>query len=178
MVTTSLPFLGSQTTLHEAYYAIKGDAYYEIPLLVWLLENPRSPIPFPGKIDLYSHDCLHILLNRYFTLEDEAFIVGFTMSNDICTKPWHIRFFKLVSSYLYPQSYRFHQCHWQAFDEGVQLGYRTPIKNIKCLDFRFYQNESLTNLRRWFGLDRLFANKSNDYKVLQGGSFLINPIEP
>ena len=154
MVVTSLSFSSEQATLHEAYCAIKGNEPSEIPLLVWLLENPSSPVPFPGKIDLYGHDCLHILLNRHFTLEDEAFIVGFTMGNDVLTKPWHIRLFKLISRRLYPQDYRFHQDHWMAFDDGVKLGYAAPVKNINYLDFRFYQNESIRNLRYWLGLSQ------------------------
>lgn len=50
---------------------------------MWLLENPDSPLPFAGKIDLYRHDCLHLLLERGLSVEDEAFVVGFTMGNDL-----------------------------------------------------------------------------------------------
>ncbi len=66
-------------TLEAAIREINGDPASSIPFLVWLLENLASPIALPGKIDLYCHDCLHVLLNKGFSLEDEAFVVGFTM---------------------------------------------------------------------------------------------------
>ena len=57
-----------------------------IPKVIQLLENPKSPLPFPGQITLENHDCLHVLFDIGFSLADEAFIVGFTMGNDSQTK--------------------------------------------------------------------------------------------
>ena len=72
--------------LREALQSMGGDPPSSIPFLLWLLENPDSPIALPGKIDLYRHDCLHLLLDRGFSLYDEAFVVGFTMGNDVQTQ--------------------------------------------------------------------------------------------
>lgn len=51
-------------TLHDAYLTLAGDPPSKIPFFVWLFENPRSPLALPGKIDLYQHDCLHLLLKK------------------------------------------------------------------------------------------------------------------
>lgn len=94
-------------TLLDSLESIKRDKQCQIPWIVRLLENPQSPFALPGKIDLFNHDCLHILLEREFSLQDEAFIIGFCMGNDPQTKPNHVKIFKTVSSYLYPKKYRF-----------------------------------------------------------------------
>lgn len=73
-------------TLGEAYQALSGSSPSDIPFLSELLENPDSPIALRCKIYLEDHDCLHLLLNRGLSLEDEAFIIGFTMGNDLKTK--------------------------------------------------------------------------------------------
>lgn len=43
-----------------------------------LFENPSSPWASPGAITLDRDDCVHILLGRGLTSEDEAFVIGFT----------------------------------------------------------------------------------------------------
>ena len=132
-----------------------GDAPDNIPWIVCLIENPSSWLPFPGKIDLYAHDCLHVLLNRGVSLEDEAFIIGFTLGNDTHTQAWYLPLFKFISSTFYPMPYRFQREHWLAFDQGVQCGRHAPIKNMNGLDFHFYCNHPVQTLRQWFGLESL-----------------------
>ena len=143
--------------LQQALENRGGDAPNKIPWIIRLFENPSSWLPFPGKIDLYGHDCLHVLLNRGITLEDEAFIIGFTLGNDTHTQTWYLPLFKFISSTLYPLPYRFQRKHWSAFDWGVQCGRHAPIKNMNCLDFRFYCHQPVQTLRQWFGLESLVA---------------------
>ncbi|SVD61438.1 uncharacterized protein METZ01_LOCUS414292, partial [marine metagenome] len=57
----------------------------KIHWLVWLLENPNSPISLTGAIDLYNHDIIHILLDRKMEVRDEASVIGFTMGNSETT---------------------------------------------------------------------------------------------
>ena len=68
--------------------------------MIRLLENPESIFPLPGKINLYNHDCLHILLALGISLFDEAFVVGFTMGSDLKTNRFHVAVFKFLSNLL------------------------------------------------------------------------------
>ncbi|MEH2395694.1 MAG: hypothetical protein V7K21_29940 [Nostoc sp.] len=140
-------------TLANAYEALGGDPPSKTPFLIWLLENPASPLPFPGKIDLYRHDCLHILLERSFSLYDEAFIVGFTMGNDPDSNHFHIALFKLISSVFYPKDYQFNSNHLRIFDLGLIYGNKINTKNIKDFDFQLYQHKTITEIRRELGID-------------------------
>ena len=98
-----------QCILGEAYQAIQRDQ--RVPFRVWLLENPQSFMALPSNISLPNHDCLHLLLNRGFSPEDEAFILGFTMGNDLDNSWLHIRLFKLANRLFYPQKYQFNREH-------------------------------------------------------------------
>ncbi|OWY63259.1 hypothetical protein B7486_54070, partial [cyanobacterium TDX16] len=84
-----LPQSLAQMSLAQAYNLIVGDCPAEIPFFVWLLENPDSSFALPGKIHLRQHDYLHLLLGRGFSASDEAYVIGFTMGNDLRTKRWH-----------------------------------------------------------------------------------------
>ncbi|BAY66587.1 hypothetical protein NIES22_67270 [Calothrix brevissima NIES-22] len=139
--------------LHHAYQEMNGDPPSAVPFLVWLLENPDSPLPFSGKIDLYRHDCLHLLLERGFSVEDEAFVVGFTMGNDPACKWFHIALFKLISTMLYPQKFRFNKAHLVIFDIGVFYGRKIRTHNLNKLDFKIYENQSLNYIRQDLGID-------------------------
>ena len=134
---------------------ICGDSQAAIPLMVRLIENPASPVALPGKIDLYNHDCLHLLLNRGGSLFDEAFIIGFTMGNDDNTNSLHVKVFKFFSSFVYPNSYQFNQEHFQVFDLGFQLGKKLLTRNINQIDFREtqYQEKTIAELRTLFKID-------------------------
>jgi hypothetical protein len=143
----------SHLLLHEALQAMNGDPPSSIPFLVRLLENPASPLALPGKIDLYRHDCLHLLLDRGFTLYDEAFVVGFSMGNDVRTNQIHLAIFKLFSFFFYPQIYRFNQIHLRVFDLGFAYGRAIKAKNLNQFDFSFYKDQSLEVLRDLLGID-------------------------
>lgn len=156
----------SQHTLKNVYQTLKGDKQSDIPFMVWLLENPQSFLPFPGKIDLCRHDYLHILLGRGFSLEDESFIVGFTMGNDIKTKSWHCLIFKFISKYLYSPNYRFTQQHLLSFDLGFRYGRKVKIKNINNLNFSIYENKTISEIRKELGIDIDNLNLINKLEAL------------
>ncbi|MDV2997686.1 MAG: hypothetical protein N4J56_007391 [Chroococcidiopsis sp. SAG 2025] len=155
-----LPEELAQLTLAQAYNLIVGDCPAEIPFVVWLLENPDSPFALPGKISLQQHDCLHLLLGRGFSASDEAYVIGFTMGNDLSTKRWHIWLYKLVSLLIYPPKFRFSSTDLAAFDLGVVRGRNLPIKNLNKLDFTDYQDWQLSRLRIGLGLGRISNSSS------------------
>jgi hypothetical protein len=142
-------------TLGDALRTLGGDPPCSMPLVVKLLENPASPIALPGNIDLYRHDCLHLLLNRGFSLDDEAFVIGFTMGNDKQTNRLHLALFKLCSWLLYPKPYRFSWAHFKSFDRGVGCGRSVRSKNLNRFDFKVYEHKSLDQLRQLLGIDQL-----------------------
>jgi hypothetical protein len=131
---------------------LQGDPPGEIPLLVWLLENPASPIGMPGSIDLFGHDCLHLLLKEGFSPANEACVVGFTMGNDENTNWLHLLIFKIAAYFFYPPKYRLTHAELQIFDRGVRLGRQTKIKNINKFDWSKWHHKTLKNIRVELGL--------------------------
>ena len=158
MVTTVKPNYNfnihkSNLTLKECLQNINGDEQSDIPFLVWLLENPESIFPLPGKINLYNHDCLHILLDRDISLVDEAFVVGFTMGSDLKTNRFHLAVFKILSSIFYPKQYKFNQEQFELFNIAFNYGRRLKVKNLNKLYFKAYEHKTVGELRKLFGID-------------------------
>lgn len=143
----------SPLTLEEVMAAKGGDPPSKIPFLVRLLENPASPIALPGKINLYRHDCLHVLLDRGWSLHDEAFVVGFTMGNDEHTNWIHLVILKFFSSHFYPLKYRFNREHLKVFDLGVMYGRAVGVRNLNYLDFSHYQTQPVEAVRQQLGIN-------------------------
>lgn len=139
--------------LSKAYQKFGGDPDSSIPWIIWLLENPDSPISLGGAIDLRRHDYLHILFKRGTSLEDEAFIIGVTMGNDAKTNFFHYLVFKWASRYLYPKKYRFEKEHFADFDKGVKIGSSLKVKNLNQLDFSYMDEVNVEALRKLFGIE-------------------------
>ncbi len=152
-------------TLHEAAQQLAIDSQPDTPFILWLLEHPSSPIALPGKIDLYGHDCLHAILNRGHSPPDEAFILGFTMGNDLQTTCLHRFLYKVAASTVYPQKYRFSWKDFQFFDAGFVYGRSIQRRNLNQLDFSTYQNHTVSQVRQ-----RLAISKVAEIELLQSSS--------
>ena len=140
-------------TLKEAQqYLVNGHKPEEIPWIIRLLENPASIVALPGKITLYNHDCLHILLEQELTLTGEAFVIGFTMGNDLKTNWFHLLIYKFFSRFIYPRDYRFNPTHLKVFDRAILYGRKVTTKNINEIDFQKYENKTLYELRSILGI--------------------------
>ncbi len=154
-------------TLKEALQDFCLDQQENIPWIIKLIENPVSPIALPGKISLYNHDCLHILLDRKVSSSDEAFVIGFTMGNDPNTRPWHLKIFKFFSSYLYPHPYKFAPQDFYALDLGFKYGKSLPAR-FNRIDFGKYKDVSIGFLRQILGINEEYLFKlkliENEYK--------------
>ena len=138
--------------LEEAYKLFVKDEQSGIPFRVWLFENPVSPIALPGNVDLYGHDCIHLLLNRGMSSFDEAFVIGFTMGNCDKVKKGHLTVFKLLSQSFYPSIFRFRQWHLKVFDLGVMYGQRLKYRNINLENFENYFDLKINDVRQRFGI--------------------------
>ena len=143
----------SNLTLKENLQRINGDKQGDIPFMVWLLENPDSILALPGKINLYHHDCLHILLGRGISLDDEAFVVGFTMGSDLKTNRFHLAIFKILSNLLYPKQYKFNRQQFKLLDIAFNYGRNLKIKNLNQVDFKAYENKTVEELKKFFGIN-------------------------
>jgi hypothetical protein len=143
-------------TLYDAVQQLSIDDQADIPFIVWLVENPHSPIALPGKIDLYGHDCLHAILNLGHSLADEVFVRGFTMGNSTQTNRFHQLMFKFVSSTVYPKKYRFSWKNFQRFDAGFRYGRSIPLRNLHQTDFSAYQNCTVSQVRQQLGITQPF----------------------
>ncbi|WP_373526067.1 hypothetical protein [Nostoc sp.] len=125
----------------------------KIPFVIWLLENPNSLLALPGKISLRHHDYIHILLGRGISPQDEAFVIGFTMGNDLKTNKLHLFIFKLSAKFIYPYPYNFSTLDLITFNLGFIYGRKIKIKNINEINFENYQNETIGYLRSIFGIN-------------------------
>jgi hypothetical protein len=140
-------------TVQEAYNLAFDSEDSDIPPLVWLLENPDSPLPFPGKIYLHNHDYIHILLGRGKSSQDEAFVVGFTLGNSAKVNWFHLKIFKIFSRYLYPAPFNFSTSDLRAFDLGFSYGQKIKIRNMHEMDLSQYANQTVDSVRKILGID-------------------------
>ena len=123
--------------LHDSLRVWRDTPLYkkqsEIHWLVWLIENPESPISLTGAIDLYNHDIIHVLLDRGMTTKDEAMVIGFTMGNSVTTSSWVRWLFEFIARHIYPEGYKFNEDELIEFARGY--GYTRPERNIHLEHF-------------------------------------------
>ncbi len=139
-----------------------GDLPDKIPALVRLLENPASPVALPGSIALHGHDCLHVLLGRGFSAEDEAFVIGFSMGTALNCKAWHVAIFKFAAFFLYPSVYRLNRAQLEVFDRGFAYARTLAHRNLHAFDFRPFEKMPLDSLRARLGIDADYCSPARD----------------
>lgn len=131
-------------TLEKSLEQMKGFTLRqdEVPFIIQLVENPRYDVGlFAGNVDLFTHDCIHILLGRGLLVKDEAFVIGYTMGS---TKKMHrVRknLFMFCSKYLYPKEYKFGEEERFVFNLAVAAGNKCEVDLSKVnfkelLDYR------------------------------------------
>ncbi|NDE91422.1 MAG: hypothetical protein EB059_09885 [Alphaproteobacteria bacterium] len=156
-VTVHKPFYfiirSMDMTLRQAQLNMTKNATFapKVPLIIWLLENPKSPLHLPGAISLQKHDYVHCLLGANLKLDGEAFVIGFTMGCDTRMTGFHLWLFKMVSCHFYPRQYRFSgRKHWIIFKRGYDLAKQTPVRHLESFDFDSWLDKPLEQLRRLF----------------------------
>lgn len=140
-------------SLEDAYSLFFKEKLVHLPFSIWLLENPDSPISFPGSINLENHDYIHILLNRGISIFDEAFVVGYTMGNCNHIKNIHINTYKVLSKWLYPNDYKFDSVHLKVFDLGFMYGQKVHFKDIHLVEFSHHASQTVQEVRVSLGID-------------------------
>ena len=141
--------------LHNALKKWRDNPTYknqsDIHWLVWLIENPKSPISLTGAIDLFNHDIIHVLLDRGMTTKDEAMVIGFTMGNSETTSSWVRWLFEFIARHLYPTAYKFNDDELIEFERGYAYGYTRPCRNIHLEQFD--TSKSVDVFRKKYGID-------------------------
>ena len=153
----------AEVKLQEALEVFQrdGNKQSEIPWLIRLIENPASPVALPGKISLFNHDCIHVLLERGKSGQDEAFVIGFTMGSEPKTNWLHILIFKLFAHFLYPRAYRLNFHQLKVFDLAFSYARKRQVKNVSHIRFAHsdYQKCSVSELRDWVGIPQQDLNR-------------------
>lgn len=140
-------------TLQEARDKMPVESI-QVPFLVWLIENPKSFISFPGWTDIDIHDYMHIILGKDLSPNGEAFVIGFCMGNNRKTRNYHVFLFKFISRYFYPKHYKFNLKNLIEFDKGFSYGQNIKYKNINESQFKNCRNYSLSWVRYMFGIKK------------------------
>jgi hypothetical protein len=147
------PGLGNRAVrLRDALAEMPQDPASAISWRVKLLENPRSPLALPGAIDLFGHDCIHLLLGRGELPRDEAFVVGFTMGTAAC-RPWQLRLFRWLAGAFYLPPYRLSATDLEVFDFAVDVARSSRCARLDRVDFRRWLDHPLGEIRRALGLE-------------------------
>ncbi len=139
--------------LGDVLDTLPGANQSEIHWLVRLMENPQSPLAFPGQISLARHDALHVVLGRGLSNQDEAFVIGFTMGASAETRDWHRRVFEWVVSTIYPAAYRFERIHRKVFRLGLSQGARNRVKDVHLQPIETMGEDTVQTVRDRLGID-------------------------
>lgn len=153
-----VPLSQGHRLLGKAYAELRDFALTQddIPFLIQLVENPKYAVPwlplFHGAADLWTHDQIHILLGRGLLAKDEAFVIGFTMGTTARVGETEERLYSFFSQYLYPREYRFTSEDIEVFRDAVRLGFISECHALAQVDFREYQDLTLSEARAELGI--------------------------
>ena len=129
----------------------------DIPLIIQLIENPKFDIPgidlFNGAVDLYTHDCIHVILGRGMLPKDEAFVIGFTMGSTNRVTATEEKLFSLAAKYLYPGPYKFSDEEVHVFKDAVRLGFVSDCEPLSEIDYARYMDVPVGEIRQRLGLE-------------------------
>lgn len=142
----------SRMTLRELYRRVPIDAALKMPWYVRVLEDPKSPLALAGAVDLFTLDCIHLVLGRGLLLQDRAFVSGFTMGTSPTCAGWHPRVLGFCAQRLYRNACRFSQVEREVFHFAVTVGQRSPVTSLGDVDFRALLDTPLDRIRTKLGL--------------------------
>ncbi len=129
----------------------------DIPFIVKLLENPKFTLPgislFNGAVDLFTHDCIHILIGRGMLPKDEAFTIGFTMGSTNKVTTTEKKMFSWIAKYIYPTNYSFDDESVHIFKDAAHLGFVSDCTPLSEVDFNKYLPMKLKDIREELGIE-------------------------
>ena len=121
----------------------------DVPLIIKLAENPKYTTSklFTGAVDLFTHDCIHVLLGRGLLPKDEAFVIGYTMGSGKQMARWRRNLFMFCAKYLYPEGYKFGEEERFIFNLAVLAGSQCSI-DLSKVDFKELLDLRISEIRR------------------------------
>jgi len=164
-----IPVSNDSISLKEAITQMhqSSSAPADIPLIVRLVENPNLKSPFfrlfNGSVDLYTHDCIHLLLGRGMMPKDEAFVIGFTMGSTKKTFKLEKFLYHFITEHLYPRPFNFTNEEHMVFDIASALADVSICKRLDKIDFKSMEDKSLKEIREDIGLESDFLQRA--YKL-------------
>ena len=154
-----IPFSRGDVTLSDALDNLRalGAKQAEIPLMVQLVENPAFDLPggdlFHGRVDLLTHDLIHIVLGRGLLSNDEAFAIGCTMGSTNRVTTTEEALYTLISKYVYPKVYQFSDDSIRIFRDATKLGYISDCTPLDQVDFEPLMDCTLDEARHAIGVE-------------------------
>ena len=130
-------------------------AQEDVPLIIKLTENPKyfTSKLFTGAVDLFSHDCIHVLLGRGLLPKDEAVVIGYTMGSGKKMSRWRRNLFLWICKHLYPEGYKFTEQERYIFYSGVMAGSRCSV-DLSKVQFDKLQNMKIDYIRKLLDIDK------------------------
>ena len=127
----------------------------DVPLIIKLTENPKyfTSKLFTGAVDLFTHDCIHVLLGRGLLPKDEAFVIGYTMGSGKKMHRWRRNLFLWVCRHLYPEGYKFGEEERYVFYSGVMAGSKCNA-DLSKINFKELANYRVQEIRHLLDIDR------------------------
>lgn len=164
-----IPISNTKITLKEALFEmhkISSDPS-DVPWIVRLVENPKLDIPgirvFNGAVDLFSHDCIHLILGRGMMPKDEAFVIGFTMGSTKKIFKFEKFLYHFVTEYLYPKPFNFTNQEHMVFDIAASIADVSSCKPLDKVDFTSMLEWSLEKIRDEIGIKKEYL--INSYRL-------------
>lgn len=156
-------------SLGEVYRTLPTYEFSSYPTIVLALENPKSPIALKGKCNLLTHDLIHVLLGRGLFVQDEAFVIGYTMGTSKKIRGMEKEFFKFAAHRLYPPKYRFSSVDLAVFDLGFFAGQTNQVE-LFDVPLGSMMNVEIGKLREQFSIDtgllrRLYAVERESFST-------------
>jgi multidrug transporter EmrE-like cation transporter len=142
-----------QDRLGEVYDTMPRAPSGPVPWYLTLFENPHSPLALPGSVDRFGRDCIHLLLGRGLTRQDEAFVMGFSLGASGGCSRWREALFRFCARRLYQGPYRFSELHCQVFDFAAQAARRVGVAPLHRTVFHLLLHRRLGQLREAFRID-------------------------
>ena len=131
----------------------------DVPWIIRFFENPRSLLCefgiFPGCVNLFTHDCIHIILGRGILPKDEAFVLGYTMSSTGKLGWLREKIFLFIARWLYPEGYKFYEEEAQVFKWGVLAGKQCDVDLTK-VNFDKLKGMKISYIRELLGVETKF----------------------
>jgi len=157
-----IPISNEKITLKNALKELKdySNSPSEIPFIIRLVENPNLKLPlfriFHGAVDLYTHDCIHLILGRGLLPRDEAFVIGFTMGSTKKMFKLEKFLYHFITEHIYPHPFKFTHKEHMLFDIASSIANVSMCERLDKIDFKKMENLTLKEIREKIGLEEKF----------------------